>query len=77
MEINIIAKNDQITHVLVANKSVKFKVLKIRAKQSEAICAKMINLAVSDARERMLAANAQTPFERVLAVGWGEGDIFA
>ena len=43
-EVNIIAKNDQITHVLVANKSVKFKVLKIRAKQSEAICAKMINL---------------------------------
>lgn len=69
-EANIIAKNDEITHVLVANKAVKFKVLKIRAKQSEAACAKMILLAVSSARESILAANAQTPFERILAVGW-------
>lgn len=69
-EVSIITKNDEITHVLVATKLVKFKVLKIRAKQSDVACAKMINLAVKDAKERILAANAQTIFEKCLAVGW-------
>ena len=57
-------------NVVVANKLMKFKVLKIRPKQSDTACAKMVNLAVKDAKEAILAANAQTPFEKCLAMSW-------
>ena len=49
-EATVVTRLDEILQILVSGKSVKFKVLKIRPKQSEAACAKMINLAVKQAR---------------------------
>ena len=44
--------------------------LKIQAKQSETVWAKMVNLAVNDAREKILATDAQAPVERTFAAMW-------
>ena len=64
----IITKNNEIMSVLVDGQNVKFRVLKIRPKQSDVACAKMINLAVKQAKEHILAANAQSTFGRGLAL---------
>jgi hypothetical protein len=67
-EAKVIAKSDEITHVLVEGRLVKFRVLKIRPKQDDAICAKMINLAVKQAKDNILANNAISNLDIALAV---------
>ena len=69
-EATVITKLDEIIKVLVSGKAVKFRVLKIRPKQSEVACAKMVNLAVKQATESILVTNAQSALERGLAVLW-------
>jgi hypothetical protein len=54
----VVTKLDEIIRILVSGKAVKFRVLPIRPKQSDVACAKMVNLAVSQARQNLLEAKS-------------------
>ena len=59
----VVTKLDEIIRILVSGKAVKFRVLSIRPKQSDVACAKMVNLAVSQARQNLLESKAKSALE--------------
>jgi len=64
----VIAKADEVTHVLVEDRLVQFRVLKIKPKQDDVTCAKMINLAVKQAKDNILINNATNTLDKLMAV---------